>query len=243
MTSSKTLRGFILVALAAGLGAGEVQACRMALVLALDVSTSVDDREDRLQREGLANALVASEVAEAILGGPEPVALHAFEWSGQYAQATLLDWALIRTREDLAQAAETIHGSTRGDGDHPTALGAALLRAALAFETAPRCDFRKIDVSGDGANNHAFPPGSAYRAVDFSGITVNGLVIGGEADTAAVVDHYRSEVLRGPGAFLEIADSFEDFERAMRRKLVRELETRAVGHLKSSPPGLEAKER
>ncbi len=236
MAASINLRAFIPVALAAGLVAGETQACRVALVLALDVSTSVDDREDRLQRDGLANALVAPEVAEAILGGREPVALHAFEWSGQYAQATLLDWALISTPEDLARAAETIQGSVRGAGDHPTALGAALLRAALAFENAPPCDFRKIDVSGDGANNHAFPPGSAYRALDFSGITVNGLVIGGDNDTAAVVEHYRSEVLRGPGAFLEIADNFEDFERAMRRKLVRELETRAVGDLTSTNP-------
>lgn len=217
------------LALVTALAPAQAQACRVALVLALDVSTSVDAREDRLQREGLANALVAPEVAEAILGGSQPVALHAFEWSGQYAQTTLLDWALIRTPEDLASAAEGIRLSTRGDGDHPTALGAALLRAALSFKDAPDCDFRKIDVSGDGANNHAFPPSSAYRALDFSGITVNGLVIGGEADTAAVVDHYRSEVLRGPGAFLEIAEGFEDYERAMRRKLVRELESRAVG--------------
>lgn len=220
--------------LAASLTAVEAQACRIALVLALDVSTSVDAHEDRLQREGLANALLSPEVTEAILGGGRPVALHAFEWSGQYAQDTLLDWTLIGTADELARAAETIRRSRRVEARQPTALGAALLRAALSFREAPACDFRKIDISGDGVNNHAFPPGSAYGAVDFWGITVNGLVIGNDGDTRVVADYYRSEVLFGPGAFLELADDFEDFERAMRRKLVRELESRAVGQTSHS---------
>lgn len=207
----------------------DAQSCRVALVLALDISTSVDDREDRLQRDGLASALVAPEVAEAILGGGYPVALHAFEWSGEFVQETILDWTLIRNTADLAAASASIRASQRSKFGHPTALGAALLHAALAFRDGPDCAFRKIDVSGDGVSNHAFPPASAYRAIDFSGITVNGLVIGGDAGTPAVLDYYRREVLRGPGSFLEIAEGFEDYERAMRRKLVRELETRAVG--------------
>ncbi len=215
---------------AALLGPFPAEACRTALVLALDVSSSVDDVEDRLQRDGLASALVSPEVSRAILGGAEPIALHAFEWSGEYAQFTILDWTLIGSEADLASASGEIRRSVRRESGHPTALGAALLHAALAFRDAPPCDFLKIDVSGDGVNNHAFPPDSAYRAMDFTGITVNGLVIGETgADTTDTVDYYRNEVLRGPGAFLEVADGFEDFERAMRRKLIRELETRAIG--------------
>ncbi len=228
-----TLAGLAASAMAT---AADAQSCRVALVLALDISTSVDDREDRLQRDGLARALVAPEVAEAILGGGDPVALHAFEWSGEYVQETILDWTLIRNAADLAAASAAIRASRRSEAGHPTALGAALLHAALAFRDGPDCAFRKIDVSGDGVSNHAFPPASAYRAIDFSGITVNGLVIGGDAGTPAVLDYYRREVLRGPGSFLEIAEGFEDYERAMRRKLLRELETRAVGDRAARPP-------
>ncbi|MBO6855229.1 MAG: DUF1194 domain-containing protein, partial [Marivivens sp.] len=79
----------------------QASACRLALVLALDVSSSVDAAEDRLQRNGLASALLAPEVQAAFFATPDPVALYAFEWSGRYDQSVLVSWQMIRTPGDL----------------------------------------------------------------------------------------------------------------------------------------------
>jgi len=230
------VRGRALLALAAALLPAPALACRLALVLALDTSSSVDPAEDRLQRQGLAAALLAPEVRAALFAVPAPVALHAFEWSGAEEQVTLLDWTLIETEADLAAAAATLGGSVRGRSDLPTALGSALGHAAVTLRQGPDCLLRKIDVSGDGPNNHRFPPASAYAAFDFSDITVNGLVILGAGSEIDVVDYYAREVLHGPGAFLETADGYDDFARAMRRKLERELRPAVVGAAPGARP-------
>ncbi len=101
-------------------------ACRLALVLAIDVSSSVDAVEDALQRRGLAAALIAPDVQAAFFASPLPVALAAYEWSGRDKQALLLDWRLIETPADLAVAARTLGQSRRGYDDYPTAMGYAL---------------------------------------------------------------------------------------------------------------------
>jgi hypothetical protein len=86
---------------------------------------------------------------------------------------------------------------------------------------APPCDRRVIDVSGDGRGNDGFGPQAAYRAFDFAGVTVNGLAIAGAGED--VVAYYRTQVAHGPHAFVEVAAGFEDYARAMRRKLLREI--------------------
>ena len=88
-------------------------ACRLALVLAMDVSNSVDPDEDRLQRQGLASALLAPDVQDAFFASPDPVALMVFEWSGRYHQMVLQDWIDIRTPTDLAGVSSTIALSGR----------------------------------------------------------------------------------------------------------------------------------
>jgi hypothetical protein len=212
-------------------------ACRLALALALDVSSSVDQEEDRLQRVGLANALVSPEVQAAVLGDRgQPVALAVFEWSGRYQQDILLDWRLLRSRADLEAVSEVIRNSRRSYAAFPTALGFALGYAAGVFKSAPPCLFYTLDVSGDGVNNEGFAPYLAYRNFPLDEVTVNGLAIGGAADD--LVGYYRRELIKGPGAFVEVALDFFDFERAMRRKLVRELETRAIGMLWPLPASL-----
>ncbi|WP_347312873.1 DUF1194 domain-containing protein [Defluviimonas sp. SAOS-178_SWC] len=220
-----------LVGLVAALAAGPAAAeCRLALVLALDVSASVDEREDALQRKGLARALVAPEVVEAFLADQAaPVWLTVFEWSGPRTSAGLLDWLEIASEEDLVLAAGAIAGSVRSRDDMPTALGYALGYAAGRFRHGPDCDARTVDVSGDGRNNEGFPPASAYEAFPFAGVTVNGLAIaGGEA---GVAEYYRREMIRGPGAFVIEAKGFRDYERAMRAKLLRELQGPVIGML------------
>lgn len=227
-----------LCALAA-LSAPAVAECRLALVLALDVSSSVDAAEDRLQRGGLVSALTAPEVEAAFFATDDPVALAIYEWSGRYNQELLLDWTVIDSRAKLLYAAETLARSIRSHNDFPTAMGYALGYGARLLERAPRCLYRTLDMAGDGQNNEGFGPALAYAEFPFDGVTVNGLVVNGadyEAETGLIA-FYQSQVLHGPGAFLEIAQGFEDYERAMRRKLERELSPPVIGALSSDPKG------
>lgn len=208
-------------------------ACRLALLLALDVSSSVDQYEDKLQRQGLAAALVAPEVQAGFFAMADPVAIAVFEWSGRYNQEILLNWTLINTPADLTRVASTISASRRSHNEFPTALGHALGFAANMLGAAPRCATQTIDVAGDGQNNEGFGPQLAYREFDFGDTVVNGLVVNAadfEAETQ-LIEFYKTEVLRGPGAFLEIAQGFQDYERAMRRKLERELSVPVFGGL------------
>jgi len=209
------------------------QTCRLALVLAMDVSSSVDAGEDRLQRGGMASALIAPDVVAAFLSSPDPVALFIYEWSGRYNQQVLLDWTYIQSEADLLAASFTVANSTRSHNDFPTAMGYALGYAADQIAKGPRCLFATIDVAGDGENNDGFGPSDAYAAFPFAGVTVNGLVINGaefEAETR-LIDFYIAEVIRGPGAFVEIANGFADYETAMERKLVREVASQVLGRL------------
>lgn len=212
---------------------GALAACRLALLLALDVSSSVDAIEDRLQREGLAKALVSAPVAAALLERPgAPVGLAVYEWSGRYRQTVVLPWQMIESENDLATAAADIAASPRSTDQFPTALGYALGYAAGMFRNGPDCLTRKLDVSGDGVTNEGFGPALAYANFPLEGVTVNGLVIGSEA---AVMDHYRTDVIRGPGAFAMAADSYADYEDAMRRKLLREIGTQVLGRVSTGP--------
>lgn len=211
--------------------------CRLALVLALDVSSSVDTREDALQRGGLAAALAAPSVQRAFFAAPAPVALAVFEWSGRYNQELLVDWTLIDRPATLLQVADTIRHSRRSYSEFPTAIGYALGFGALLLERGPLCLFQVIDVAGDGENNEGFGPRQAYREFPFDEVTVNGLVVNA-ADYEAeltLIEFYKREVLHGPGAFLEIANGFEDYERAITRKLEREVTPRTIGALPGRP--------
>lgn len=218
------LRGLVL-ACALWASAGAAEACRLALMLALDVSSSVDAEEDRLQREGLAAALRDEEVRSAFLTGG-PVALAVYEWSGKHQQYPILKWTLVRTDPDLDAIAGALVASRRIETEFPTAIGYALGFAAITFRTAPECATQTLDVSGDGENNDGFPPEMAYRHFPFEGVTVNALVIDA---TPELVAYFENEVIHGPGAFVEEALDYSDFERAMRRKLIRELQPRAIG--------------
>jgi len=230
------MRWFGLALVAAALVPAPAFACRLALLLAVDVSSSIDEAEYRLQRDGLASALLAPGVQKAFLRTPDPVALSIFEWSGARNQQIVLDWVLIRSRVDLLSAAERLSTTDRKERLFPTSLGSALGFAAGQLQRAPECQRKTLDVSGDGRNNHGFPPASAYRHFPYAGVIVNGLAIGGAEDLPELVDYFSKEVIKGPGAFVEIAFDHSDFERAMRRKLERELQPFAVGQVAPAAP-------
>ncbi len=198
------------------------KACRLALVIAMDVSSSVDGNERRLQIEGLASALEDPTVQEVMFAVPgQPVALMVFEWSGSWDQNVLSGWQVMHGPSDVNALTARLRPSLRNRSHLPTALGQALLYARAQFDTAPDCTQKKIDVSGDGRSNDGVRPERVYDRPGWQGITVNGLAI--ESDMLGLEKYYRGAVIHGPEAFVETADGFEDFAEAMRRKLLREL--------------------
>lgn len=207
-----------------GLGVGliiqPVHACSLALVVAVDVSASISEQEYDLQKRGIAEALLHRDVAEAIdaVGG---IWLHSFEWSGRYQQNTLLDWRFLSDEPSIRSASSEILENTRDSREFLTALGHALTHASEVLETAPeRCERNVVDVSADGINNEGYDPNIAYVSRDFSDITVNALVIRKEDRTFT---YFENRVIRGPGAFVQAMNSYEDYTDAMVRKLVREI--------------------
>lgn len=216
-----------LVGLAMVVGGGSARAqdaagCKLALVLAMDVSSSVDDREHHLQTVGTAAALADPDVREAILFGGGGMLLSVFEWSGRNQQVIQLPWTYLDSDAAIAEAAASLLKADRSFKEFPTALGFALGYARIHLEQAPMpCLRRVIDISGDGINNAGFLPESAYRAASFQGITVNGLVIKGAWPDPE--KFYRDQVVRGPGHFIEIAHGYASYAEAMKKKLVREI--------------------
>ncbi|MEM8570234.1 MAG: DUF1194 domain-containing protein [Pseudomonadota bacterium] len=208
----------------------EASSCRLALALALDVSSSVDTFEYELQKEGLAAALTAPEVREAFFSAPgQTVALLIYEWSGRHQQMIRQDWVMVAEAADLDEIAGRVLQMPRTHANLPTAIGAAMAFGGRVLQAAPDCLERKLDVSGDGTNNDGLWPGDLRGNVILQDVIVNGLVIGHNRDVLQV--YYEQFVIQGPGSFVELAENHSDFERAMRRKLVREVGVSALSSL------------
>lgn len=219
----------VLVALLA-LSAPAAAECRLALTLALDVSSSVDAREYRLQLEGVARALEDREVRAAIFAEPgATVALQVFEWSGVQQQRIVQDWVMLDDRAMLDDVTARLRTQDRAFGNAPTALGSALAFGLMQLRRKPECRAHKIDVSGDGQNNVGRPPQTLTLPAGQEDVTVNGLAI--ESDEVALARYYRHFVTRGPGSFVVAAEDFEDYARAMREKLIREIGVPRLGAL------------
>lgn len=205
------------------------QSCRQALVLGLDVSLSVNTIDFRLQREGLARALTDSEVMAAMLDSSgSHVELAVFEWTGQFNQNLLIDWTVIDSPETLAQIADVLRQKPQGMRSGRTGLGAAMLYAHDILQTRAHCAAHTLDLSGDGLNNNGIQPELVRGRMDAAGIVVNGLVIeqemhmaGGSARGLSL--YFQDRVIVGPLSFVETIFGFEDYEAAIKRKLLREL--------------------
>lgn len=203
--------------------------CRLALALGFDVSNSVDEQDYLVQQNGLITALQDPGIRRAFLISEDTVALAVFEWGGRRYQDVVIDWVEVNSEATLDQVIEKLQQHNRLPVWQPTAIGAALVFAKHLFETAPDCAATTLDLSGDGRNNDWLTPERIYEKEDFGTLLVNGLAIGGhETD---IVAYYRQNVLRGPGAFIEVAPTHFDFPRAIRRKLERELMAPMLGSL------------
>jgi len=214
--------------------------CRLALALGLDVSDSVDATEYRLQLDGLAAALTQPDVITAFMAIPQaPVRLFVFEWAGQSSQRRIIEWRVVESPADLESIAQTLRERPRFDLSPSTGLGAAMLYGGDALVTQSECQRHVLDISGDGKSNTGVMPRDLGPTA-LPGITVNGLVVGTKGErsgehwwTEIVELHafYVNDVIRGPGAFAMIASSFQNFEEAMARKLLRELQSYAVAKI------------
>ncbi len=203
----------------------------LQLVLAVDISRSMDQDEQSLQRAGYVAALRDPEVISAIQGGPlGRIAITYVEWAGQGLQTVLVPWTLIDGAESAGLVADAL-------ADQPlqrlrrTSISDALTFAAAHFETS---DFesarRVIDISGDGPNNQGFRVTDARDAVIDQGITINGLPImlktgfpSGFFDVQNLDLYYEDCVIGGFGAFLVTVQDAGEFAAAIRRKLILEI--------------------
>ena len=145
----------------------------------------------------------------------------------------ILPWTVLRSTKDIQDAADAISGSTRQVSVFPTSTGYALGHAAILLDRGPVCDAKTIDFASDGRNNDGFPPELAIRSFPLSDVTINGLAILGDAPD--LVTYFERSILHGPGAFVEIANDYPDYARAMERKLLRELGTFCVGRCLATP--------
>lgn len=235
------MRALLLAGLVALVAAPAGAACRQALALGLDVSGSVDADEYRLQLDGLAGALMQRDVQAALLAIPDaPVRLHVFEWAGSGQRRVLVPWTEVTDTGVLAAIAARLTGASRVAQDPGTALGEAMLAGAAALAEQPDCWRRTLDISGDGQSNSGPRPRDVRGDALLAGVTVNALVIVApppavtrrpDAPIADLVAYFRFEVIQGPEAFAEVAAGYADYEDAMARKLLKELETMPMGAL------------
>jgi hypothetical protein len=225
----------------AGWGPAHAQGGRavdLELVLAIDTSTSVDDREFRLQRDGLADAFLHPDVVGAIrAAGDLGIAVTLVEWSGERRQATVAEWAHVHDATSAAVFSAAIRAAPRALSGFTDIAGAIRFSVARLADNAFVGRRLVIDVSGDGSSDPVSSERERDQAVAY-GITVNGLVIYnedidlGELANIDVRDHYANHVIGGIAAFMMTADDFTDFRTAIRRKLVREITGPATAELR-----------
>ena len=216
-------------------GSARAEAVDLELVLAVDISGSIDDEEAALQRQGYINAITDPKVLATIRAGRRGrVAMTYVEWAGDHHQQVIADWAVIHDQASAAAFAAEI-------GRRPlkvafwTSISAAIDFAMSRLAASPHQTRRRvIDISGDGANNNGETVLPARRRVLKAGVTINGLpIINGRPSRYGMMPipdldrYYRECVIGGQGAFLVVANGFADFARAIRRKMILEIAGRA----------------
>jgi hypothetical protein len=210
----------------------------VALVLALDSSSSVDYEEYALQVRGLASAFRDERVLAAIVGGAyRTVAVSVVEWAsgGPGNQAVNIGWRLIDSAGAAEAFAAEIEAMPRSFDAGGTSIHDGLLFAQAQFASCPCVPLRQVvDVSGDGRENTRRDVLSARGQLLAAGITVNGLPIHNE--DAQLEAYYAQNVIGGPGAFVVPAKDYADFARAIAEKLERELAPAAIALSEQNAP-------
>ncbi|MEP1355886.1 MAG: DUF1194 domain-containing protein [Tateyamaria sp.] len=194
------------------------RACDLALLLAVDVSGSVDKQEYRIQMDGLAAALRDGIVADALVEQQAQIAL--IQWTGSSRQRQTIPWTAMRTYADVLALADQIEADPRIWRNFSTAIGEALEVSRAALAPVAHCTRRVIDVSGDGESNEGIEPASQRALLSADEVTVNAIAI--ETDDADLTAYFFENLITGPGAFVVTANGFADYPEQIKRKLLRE---------------------
>jgi hypothetical protein len=205
----------------------------LELVLALDVSRSMDDEELELQRQGYAAAFVHEAVIAAIRSGEKGrIAVTMVEWAGAGYQKIIVPWTIVDGAESAGRFAQAVLETPKFSFNWTSISGVIDFSRTLFGAGGLRGARRVIDISGDGVNNHGRAANLARDEAVALGITINGLVIINDRPTPGgwrpfnqqpLDQHYRENVIGGPGAFVMVAEDFDSFAFAVRNKLVREI--------------------
>jgi hypothetical protein len=206
----------------------------LLLVLAADISRSVDERKFRLQREGYAAAVTHPRVVRAMTAGPTGrIALCFMEWASDGEQIVVIDWLSVGGEGEAQAVAKRIREAPRAYMGR-TSISAAIDYSMSILARSPFVSERRvIDVSGDGTNNSGRPVTLARDAAVGQGVTINGLVILSDVPLptnpmhthppGGLTAYYENNVIGGPGAFVVEAESFEAFGQLLVSKLVKEI--------------------
>src|SRR5438093_2176433 len=206
----------------------------LLLVLASDVSRSVDNPKFLLQREGYAAAISDPQVLEAIKSGPhQRIAICFVEWSGFGAQKLVIDWTIIDGPAAARKFGDQLLELARSFADR-TSISGGIEFAATQFERSPfEAARHTIDVSGDGTNNAGRDVRLARDETTAKGIVINGLVILSDRPVPWNAEHtnppgglekyYQDNVVGGPGAFVLVAYNFNAFGRAIIKQVIAEI--------------------
>jgi hypothetical protein len=223
-----------VIALGCAAPAFAAEGVDLLLVLAADVSRSVDAQKFQLQRDGYAAAISDPRVIEAIRSGARgQIAICFVEWSGIGNQKTVIDWTIVRDGATAQQFSSQIVEAPRSFADR-TSISGGIEFAMSQFDRAPfESKRRTIDVSGDGTNNSGRDVVAARDEALAKGVTINGLVILSERPLSWNAEHtnppggldayYRNNVIGGPGAFVMVAQTFSSFGQAIISKLIAEI--------------------
>lgn len=226
---------FLALAVPALAGGAAAQPSRpvavdLELVLAIDISGSIDREEAELQRQGYVDAITDPEIIRAIRGGIlGRIAVTYFEWAGKGFQDRVVDWTVIDGAAAARAFADKLASLPVGSGPWTSISDAILFGGRLFPDNGIEGTRRIIDISGDGPNNSGRPVTAARDAVVAQGITINGLPIMNDRPTFGRMPmpnldlYYRNCVIGGRGAFIVVAENFRTFARAIRRKMILEI--------------------
>jgi len=195
----------------------------LALVLAVDCSSSIDLGDFKLQMDGIAGALRHPALARAIASGAHGrIALALVLWSNAETQVVAVPWRALGGNGDLEAAAAAVASTDRNNQRGGTGLAVAIGFSTAVLSTLPVPTARRvIDVSGDGEDNEGGDVAAARDLAVARGITINGLPI--VTGSPTLVGYYQRQVIGGEGAFLEPAKNIASFRDTILRKLLREI--------------------
>lgn len=196
-----------------------VQACKLALVLGIDVSHSIDASEYSIQVQGLADALEDPVIASTLV--ELNAALTVVQWSGETQQDLSIPWQRMLSARHVDRFRVRVANLVRPWKKSNTAVGASLNLMLDQFAQVPDCTRKVIDFSGDGISNAGPLPVAARGRAKSMDVVINGLAI--DRLGLSVTQYYKNHVTSGRDSFVVTAKGYHDYPRAIRAKLFREL--------------------